>query len=57
MKFRHWVTEKKEPAATCANDFGGGRGGRGGEWPKVAIFGGKAFETPNFNTRSSMSPK
>jgi hypothetical protein len=27
------------------------------KWPKVAIFGGKAVEIPNFNTGSSMSPK
>jgi hypothetical protein len=52
MKFRHWVTEKKGRAATHANEFFGGRNG-----PKVAIFGGKAIESPNFNTGSSMSPK
>jgi hypothetical protein len=28
-----------------------------GKWPKLAIFGGKAIEIPNFNTDSSMSPK
>ncbi len=43
------MTEKKGPPATCANDLGGG----GGEWAQVAIFGGKAIETPNFNTGSS----
>jgi len=55
MRFRHWVTEKKGRAATCANEFFFGGGGGGG--PKVAIFGGKAIEIPNFNTGSSMSPK
>jgi hypothetical protein len=51
MNFRHRVTEKKGQAATCANEF------FVGQWPKVAIFGGKGIEIPNFNTGSSMSPK
>jgi hypothetical protein len=51
MNFRHWVTEKEGRAATPANECFGGK------WPKVAIFGGKALEIPNFNTGSSMSPK
>jgi hypothetical protein len=45
------VTEKKGRAATHANEI------LGGKWPKVAIFGGKAIEIPNFNTGCSMSPK
>jgi hypothetical protein len=53
MRFRHWVTEKKGRAASCANEFLGG----GEKWPKVAILGGKAIEIPNFNTGSSISPK
>jgi hypothetical protein len=35
MNFRHRVTEKKGQAATRANVF------FVGQWPKVAIFGGK----------------
>jgi hypothetical protein len=51
MNFRYWATEKKGQAATCANEI------FGGNWPKVAIFQGKAIEIPNFNTGSSMSTK